>query len=112
MLEQEDEKALHFALDLGAMLPLFQPVLQETMESWTPDEPLPTVLLGDLGSAFARGFLFLNIEAQGRVLDRIEEGVAVPGDDYLGTAVSTGFLEEVIHRSERDGTWPTIRLAL
>ena len=110
--EQEEAKAVHFAFDLGALLPLFQPVLKKAEEFWKPDHPPSTVLLGSLGSAFARAFPSLGTGEQACVLDRIEEGVMVPGDDYLGTAVSTGFLEGLIHRAEEDGTWPAVREAL
>jgi len=112
MLEQEKLRAFSFACGLGELLPAFRAVVEEVRAYWAPDDPPSTVLLGQLGTQFALGFAAFDAGERASVLDRIEDGVRVPGDDYLSTVVATGFLEAFIHRAERDGTWPELRDAL
>lgn len=109
--DRDEADALRFALRLGAELPVFRPVLEQAEAFWSPDQPPATVLLGSLGSAFAKSFGTLGARDRAAVAARLEEGLT-GGADYLGTAVATGFLEAAIHRAEADGTWPEVAAAL
>lgn len=108
--ERDQADALRVAGWLGGSIPLFSPVLREAQAFWSPDLPPATVLLGELGQAFAAAFHMLGAEDRATVAHIVE--TAMDGSDYVSTAVATGFLEAAIHRAEADGAWPDVAAVL
>lgn len=102
---------LNFAERLGTLLLLFQPVMHDAEEFWSPGKPPAVVLLGNLGRAFATGFQTLSARDRKTVAEQVEDGMT-GGTDYFGTAVATGFVEALIHNAEANGIWPEVEATL
>src|SRR5688572_33092638 len=78
--------------DLAAASTVLARALAASRESWAPDPPPPTAVMGDLGSALVAAIDELDDGAIARVAAAIERGLEHPSD-LVKDAVATGLIE-------------------
>lgn len=110
-LAEGETEALDVAARIARAAPLLRPALAEALSFWKPGRPPSTVLLGDLGNAFAAEFHKIAGPQRTEVARIVEDAAGSPSEP-VRAAASTGFLEAAIHRGERDGTWADIAAVL
>jgi hypothetical protein len=102
-----NELVASFAHEIAGLSPGLSVEYRETMRYWAPDDPPPTIVMGDLGNRIVDDFNLVDRATNEAVFNAIEDALAM-GDTELFTAVATGMIEAIVGRAIRIGIWDEV----
>jgi hypothetical protein len=83
------------------LLPQLKATESKLCQQWLPDEPPPTIVLGEFGTQIFLAFENNQIVFLKELLSLIEDAVK-DSDRFLSTAVTTGLIEAIVSEADRN----------